>query len=401
MLFAVENVRAKNQHTQLKIQNIEDKGNGFVVVKFHVPEAADKTKIHSQLKQSYEHKLTATEAKYRAELQVKQEQIEIYRQKSSDMAEIAKLLANKSYQTSKNKIQVGKFVVLTIGEGDFINGFPVTALIKTNDHPLPIIFTSKLPAEPNIPQLYQQWRQLYRSQKWFGRITFDDEDSITNFSEQELNYYAQELEKSLNNWLNSQSFSLIEKELRSKLLQFEEVPVIIQTKDIQLQRLPWHLWNFFRHYRQAEVVLSPIGERSEKTRCYRNEIRILTVLGNSSGIEIEADRKILERIPQSETVFLVEPTFQELHQQLWNEQGWDIFCFSGHSSSQADGSTGIMLLNQTKLLTIKELKHALTKAIERGLQLAIFNSCDGLGLAQELADLHIPQMIVMRETCTR
>ena len=49
------------------------------------------------------------------------------------------------------------------------------------------------------------------------------------------------------------------------------------------------------------------------------------------------------------------------------------------------------------MLTIKELKYALTKAIERGLQLAIFNSCDGLGLARELADLHIPQMIVMKE----
>jgi hypothetical protein len=31
------------------------------------------------------------------------------------------------------------------------------------------------------------------------------------------------------------------------------------------------------------------------------------------------------------------------------------------------------------------------------LQLAIFNSCDGLGLAHELEQLHIPQMIVMRE----
>jgi hypothetical protein len=31
------------------------------------------------------------------------------------------------------------------------------------------------------------------------------------------------------------------------------------------------------------------------------------------------------------------------------------------------------------------------------LKLAIFNSCDGLGLANELADLQIPQAIVMRE----
>lgn len=394
---AFKEVQTKNQNIPLKIQGIESKGDGFVVVKVHVPQEVDRAKIHSQLKQSYEQKVTAIKAKYRAELQAKQEQIEIYRQKSSDMAEIAKLLAKQVDRTYQNQIKTDKLVVLTIGEGDFASGFPITALIQTYDHPLPMTFTSKLPPQPIIPQLYQQWRQLYRSQKWFGRITFDDEDSITNFSAQELNYCAQELEKFLNNWLNSQSFSLIEKELRSKLLQTEEVPVIIQTKDIQLQRLPWHLWNFFRDYRQAEVALSPIGERTEKTQCYRNEIRILTVLGNSSGIDIEADRKVLEKLPQSKTIFLVEPNFQELHQQIWNEQGWDIFCFSGHSSSQTDGSRGSIFLNQTKLLRIKEFKHALTKAIECGLQLAIFNSCDGLGLARELADLHIPQMIVMRE----
>jgi hypothetical protein len=39
----------------------------------------------------------------------------------------------------------------------------------------------------------------------------------------------------------------------------------------------------------------------------------------------------------------------------------------------------------------------LKRAIAQGLKLAIFNSCDGLGLADYLADLQIPQTIVMRE----
>jgi hypothetical protein len=41
--------------------------------------------------------------------------------------------------------------------------------------------------------------------------------------------------------------------------------------------------------------------------------------------------------------------------------------------------------------------YALKKAVEGGLKLAIFNSCDGLGLARQLDDLQIPQMVVMRE----
>jgi CHASE2 domain-containing sensor protein len=43
------------------------------------------------------------------------------------------------------------------------------------------------------------------------------------------------------------------------------------------------------------------------------------------------------------------------------------------------------------------LKYGLKTAIRHGLQLAIFNSCDGLGLAKALTHLHIPQTIVMRE----
>ncbi len=394
LIIAIKEVSATNNIETLTIKSIENKDDGFIVVKVRVCEEADRAKLHQQLQQNYQQQLKVIEAKYQAELQGKQAQIEIHRQHSAEMAEIAKLLAQQGL--NHPRIQLNKLIILTLGDGNFNDGFPVTALICSDEHPLPIAFTGKLPPQPKIPQLYQQWRQLYRSQKWFGRITFDEE-SVTNFSQQELDCYAGELEKYLDDWLNSQQFQPIARELRSHLTQSEKVPVIIQTKDINLQRLPWHLWDFFQHYRQSEIALSAIGERTVKSKFTRNQTRILTILGNSTGIDVEADRKILEQLPNSETVFLVEPTFQELHQQLWDEQGWDIFCFSGHSSSQADGSTGKMLLNQSKLLTIKELKYALTKAIERGLQLAIFNSCDGLGLARELADLHIPQMIVMKE----
>lgn len=384
------------QNTPLEIQNIENKGDGFVVVKVSVSEQADKAKIHSELKQSYQQQLNILEARYQEKLEGKKQQIDILKQKSDEMAEIAKLLAGQHSQKSQTQVQAGKLVVLTIGEGDFTSGFPVTALIKTNDHPLPMTFTSRLSPEPNIYQLYQQWQRLYRSQNLFRRIKLCEEDSVTNFSIHELVNYASELKESVNNWLNTQPFSLIEKELRAKLIPSEEVPVIIQTKNIQLQSLPWHLWDFFEHYQQTEVALSPTGNRKEKSVPQRNKIRILTILGNSTGIDVKADRLFLQNLLNVETVFLVEPTRKELHEYLWDEQGWDILCYAGHSFTQ-DGNIGTMLLNQTDSLTIGELKNALTKAIERGLQLAIFNSCDGLGLAKQLGDLYIPQMIVMRE----
>ncbi len=57
----------------------------------------------------------------------------------------------------------------------------------------------------------------------------------------------------------------------------------------------------------------------------------------------------------------------------------------------------MLQINKTTKITLDKLKHGLKKAIESGLRLAIFNSCDGLGLAEALEDLHIPQVIVMRE----
>jgi CHASE2 domain-containing sensor protein len=106
---------------------------------------------------------------------------------------------------------------------------------------------------------------------------------------------------------------------------------------------------------------------------------------------------VLDRLPDADVTFLVEPDRHKLTEFLWDDRGWDILFFAGHSSSQADGTTGQIAVNPQENLTVAQLQNALKKAIARGLKIAIFNSCDGLGLARELADLHVPQMLVMRE----
>ncbi|MEC4814157.1 MAG: hypothetical protein SAK29_12910, partial [Scytonema sp. PMC 1069.18] len=77
---------------------------------------------------------------------------------------------------------------------------------------------------------------------------------------------------------------------------------------------------------------------------------------------------------------------------------WDILFFAGHS--QTEGDIGRIYINEhptNNSLTIEQLQEALKAAIENGLQLAIFNSCDGLGLSLSLEKLNIPTTIVMRE----
>ena len=162
-------------------------------------------------------------------------------------------------------------------------------------------------------------------------------------------------------------------------------------------RLPWHLWDFFERYPKAEAALSTLdNQRISFDYSTKDRVRILAILGNNTGVNLQKDRVALEQLPDTEVVFLVEPQRQDLDKQLWF-QPWDILFFAGHSSSQIDGNTGQIYINKTDSLSLRELKNALSAAIAKGLQLAIFNSCDGLGLARELANLHIPQIMVMRE----
>jgi hypothetical protein len=64
-----------------------------------------------------------------------------------------------------------------------------------------------------------------------------------------------------------------------------------------------------------------------------------------------------------------------------------IFFFAGHSSSEDDAARGSIELNQNDSINIDLFEHEIADAVEYGLQLAIFNSCDGLGIAQQLSNL--------------
>ncbi len=290
-----------------------------------------------------------------------------------------------------------KFVVLIAGEGSFEQGFPVTLRIGEEGKIPSVEITGRLPLSPEIPQCYSGWASSYRRLGLRSRLEAVAAQ-VTNVSKVEnCSNAAQILRDRLNNWLHSESFRPIREKLLEQLLPSDEIRLIIQTKNIGLRRLPWHLWDLCDRYPKLEIALSaPIYEGVEQLAPPHPKVRILAILGNSTGINTQADRLLLEQLPDAEISFLVEPQRQELNEELW-KQGWDILFFAGHSSSQPDCETGQIYLNQTDSLTIDQLRYALKRAVERGLKIAIFNSCDGLGLARNLADLQIPQIIVMRE----
>lgn len=413
LVSSFKQVQVQNEGIELAIQSIENKGDGVVVVKVSVPSDANKGKIHSDFMQLYEESLKALEEKYQAEVRGREELLERYHQQSADMLSVIKHLAARPIPIPPTQTLSDKLVVLSFGNGDFEKGFAaVTAQIWSDGHSLPVTFTGRLPPKPEISALYQQWyrnyenlRFCYQVQGWFSRIKpkLDVVRQVSikdiNQLKQEIQYLANNLKNQLNIWLSSESFSSIKNKLQTKLNPCDRIQFIIQSDDIQMRRIPWHLWEFFEDYRKAEVALSAsAGDRvTKKSVSARTQVRILAILGNSQGINLDEDQRSLKSLPQAETVFLVEPTRKEFDEALWDERGWNILCFSGHSSSKWDGINGWIDINQTDRLTIDQLENALKAAIERGLHLAIFNSCNGLGLARKLDTLHIPQIIVMRE----
>jgi branched-chain amino acid transport system substrate-binding protein len=292
-----------------------------------------------------------------------------------------------------------KLIVLDVGEGDFDRGFPVVLRISDAGQPHTVEFRGRLPLAPEIPALYTCWQAAYygwgSNHRWWRVLRVDFPPQTTNVSHwDDCTHAAQALQERLRQWFNHPDLRDLREQILIEVRRSDQARLIIQTQHGELRRLPWHFWSLLERLPQLEIGIS--AQHSAAARRLRHPVKILAVLGNSEGIDIQADPALLEALPHAKVVRLVEPTRQALSDSLF-KQPWDILFFAGHSRSEVNGETGYIWINQDDRLTPRELKFALTHAVQNGLQLAIFNSCDGLGLARELADLQIPHLVVMRE----
>jgi CHASE2 domain-containing sensor protein len=294
-------------------------------------------------------------------------------------------------------------VILNLGNGNIRQGFP-TVVAHWGETVSSTMgkMTGSLPPAPELAELYRQWQSLYTAlaQCFLVRRLRQleiEEESVTRVSILEFSALCQQLQQGMDRWLDAPSFAKIDRQLRTQFSPADEIRVVVETDDELTRRLPWHLWRFFEDYPCAELALSLAEYCQIPSLPPRkgNRVRILVILGDRTGIDIEGDCRLLEALPGADLTFLDEPMRSQLDEALWDDQGWDLLFFAGHS--QMDGETGRLHLNPMESLTIPELKYALKRSIDRGLQLAIFNSCDGLGLARSLSELNIPQLLVMRE----
>ncbi|MEB3216238.1 MAG: CHAT domain-containing protein, partial [Nostocales cyanobacterium 94392] len=290
---------------------------------------------------------------------------------------------------------MSKFVVLNIYEGSFDQGFRVMLEIGEDGG---IFFRREitLTPAPDIPRLYRDWQDKYRELGKTRKINIPAAQ-ITNCSViEDENVARTRFETYLIQWFAQLPFRELQVRIEEKTYPNELIRVIIDTNNIYLKKLPWHLWKLFHNRPQAEFALS--AEYSPPSEPLKRPIKILAIFGGSKGLDLSLDRQLLINLRKrgAKVTFLEKPQIKQLSHSLW-EQHWDILFFAGHSSSREECNSGEIQINNSESISLNRLRNALRTAVKNGLKLAIFNSCDGLGLADELSGVKVPQMIVMRE----
>jgi len=313
---------------------------------------------------------------------------------------------------------MGRVAVLKIGPGDFHQGFNVSLQVWHHQALPSAELEGKLPPNPGIEAFYIAWQTRFRSLRTLSRHKqqshrSNDEDweiapslTIQRSTREDVDacrQWVQVLEDNMKTWLQTsadENWQRIRERLGKEFANnADEIRLVIKARDAQLWKLPWHVWDLLEQHPHVGISFSlPEFERPELWQgsvSQPNQVRILAVLGDSNNLNLQPDQEAILGLEGAEAVFLEQPQAQELIRKLRDKNGWDIFFFAGHSQTESD--TGRIYLNDQESLTIDQFKHALKAAIHQGLKIAIFNSCDGLGLAKQLANLQIPVVIVMQE----
>lgn len=130
--------------------------------------------------------------------------------------------------------------------------------------------------------------------------------------------------------------------------------------------------------------------------------------GHGGELNLSEDESIIQTLADRGASIkpLNQPSVGKL-QSVLESEAFDILFFSGHSYSDPEIRDGHLVLKVDKdanghvssqQCSLETLRPSLMSAKENGLKLSIFNSCDGLGLADSLAGLQIPFSVVFRES---
>ena len=306
-----------------------------------------------------------------------------------------------------------QMIELEISKGNFTDGFGVRLDIRGGrDRANP---KGRLPPNPNLKGLYQLWCYQYEA---LVTHRLGNAQNVAHGGDRSGCQYSFKIwQDSVNQWLQSTSMHDVVFALNRAFAaqpnntQFNiKLPLLQSPADdcFILWQLPWHTWEILRDYPDIEPILTPITASTiSLSKRRQNKGRILAITGGNKSTQktenkeskesIDLNNSIdeLKRLKTVELVYLNHPSPEEFAVALNDAQGWDILFFTGHSGMDSEG--GWFELNPTTKIRAEQFQQTLQRASQKGLQLAILSSCDGVKLAQDLSSFNVPTVIAMRE----
>ncbi|NEO42579.1 MAG: CHASE2 domain-containing protein [Moorea sp. SIOASIH] len=294
-----------------------------------------------------------------------------------------------------------------------------------------------------IQRCYQRWRQRYTRFYEFPSVKPIGDSGRINPGSGDRCYDLMEAEREFLNafqrWLGEGNVRKIQQRIRDELTRVAQVisedgkgigthpsvDIFVACDSIEMERLPWETWELapegtplgrVRIFRSAMDNPDPIACTKPLTACgatprffkalgnaHRRKTRILAIFGDDPRLPLQDDWKAVRSLKSIAEVERVTWQPHENHidiktkiaNAICDQRGWDVLFFAGHSD-ETTTTGGRLAIAPNISLSISELEEKLTQAREHRLQLAIFNSCSGLSIANSLIKLGL-QVIVMRE----
>ncbi|BAZ42616.1 putative Chase2 sensor protein [Calothrix sp. NIES-4101] len=280
--------------------------------------------------------------------------------------------------------------------------------------------TAELPYPDKIISNYQTWQRIYQnfySQELRGKVINAGFVAPPSVDWQgELVQAEAKLLYEFHQWLRSKELYDIRAILTANHLPQQDksnyanthTDIFISCNTPDLIRLPWEAWEINSQFSTSKlrIVRQPLNIHQSIKQVKRNsgKVRVLAIFGDESGLNFAQEKQAILALKQLVKVDLISwhqdkdiQTFKyEIVEKLTSKQGWDILYFAGHSR-ETDLTGGQISIAPNATINLSEIEHSLITAIEGGLQFALFNSCDGLSIANKLVKLGLNQVVIMRE----
>lgn len=280
--------------------------------------------------------------------------------------------------------------------------------------------SAKITYPKNLTLLYQEWQSNYLS---FYKNLSSEKNSLRgrvegggSFATQPVDWHARLVQaeakflSEFHHWLRSGELYEIRQAITQASFLTKNSNLFITCDSPELAHLPWESWEICTEFAfsaiKIHIVRTPINIHKQFNQHHtrRGKARVLVILGDDTGLNFQAEEQEIRKLKQNAEIQFfgwqlgkdINELKAELKAAITSKRGWDILLFAGHSNETAltGGEIGIAPHNA---ISISEMTPLLNVAIAKGLQFALFNSCNGLSIANTLIDLGLSQVAIMRE----